>query len=88
MNLTPFLEAVSERHRRKNLKEAEKRISLIEADAATQVTYMFREQRRIIVNILQETFTKTYLKQTADRAELETYPAFKDVIVGGRVSRD
>lgn len=82
MKLIPFLEAVEDYRKIKNLKKVEKKISLIEAAAATQVAHVFRKQVRIIKNTIPQTFTETDLKQAADKAELETYPVFKGVIVG------
>lgn len=82
MNLIPFLEAVENRRLKKNLRKVEKKISLLEAAAASQVAHVFRLQGDIIYLALPETFDEADLTRAANKAELETYPAFKDVIVG------
>ena len=82
MKLIPFLEAVEDYRLKKNLKKVEKKIALLEATAATQVAHIFRQQGEIINQSLPEEFNEHDLTRAADKAELETYPAFKDVIVG------
>ena len=44
MNLLPFLEAVENRRLKRNLKKVEKKISLLEAAAASQVAHVFKQQ--------------------------------------------
>jgi hypothetical protein len=48
----------------------------------SQVTYVFRQQGNIINQSLPVEFDEHDLNRTAEKAELETYPAFKDMIVG------
>ncbi|HPM62196.1 MAG TPA: hypothetical protein PK955_06930, partial [Methanoregulaceae archaeon] len=82
MKLIPFLEAVEDYRLKRNLKKVEKKIALLEAAAAAQVAHVFRQQGEIINQSLPEEFDEHDLTRAADKAELETYPAFKDVIVG------
>jgi len=81
MNLIPFLESVEEYRLKKNLKKAEKRISAIEAATAYQVAHIFRQQGEIIDQSLTEPFHHDDLVHAADKAELETYPHFKEVLI-------
>lgn len=82
MNLIPFLEAVEEYRMVKNLRKTEKKISLLEAATAFQVARVFRQQGDIVSSSLPEMFDVPDLTKAAEKAELETYPAFKDVLIG------